>query len=90
MQAIQPTVVFNTGGNWQKQYTGGYLDFPRLNKNDQNESKSEGIRLSLEYDITDNANILFRYDHQETESTGISFGPYKFQKSLRDELEAEY
>lgn len=74
----------------QDQYTGGYLDFPRLDKKDQNESESKGIRASLEFDVTESSTLLLRYDHQLSESTGIFFGPYKFQGGVRDTYEGLY
>lgn len=74
----------------QEQYTGGYLDFPRMGEKDQNETESRGVRVSVEYDLSENSELLVRYDHQETEASGASFGPYKFQEGVREAYETLY
>jgi len=72
------------------QKIGGYLDFPRTGRTDQNESDFLSFKGSLLYLPTTNSSLLLRYDHQEAEQLGMEFGTYRFQGSVADDLEALY
>lgn len=72
------------------QKIGGYLDFPRTGRTDQNESDFLSFKGSLLYEPTANSSLLLRYDRQEAEQLGMEFGTYRFQASVADDLEAFY
>lgn len=72
------------------QEVGGYLDFPRIGRDDQNESDYLSFKGSLLYDINDNSSLLLRYNRQEAEQLGQAFGVYDFQDSSSDDLTAQY
>lgn len=72
------------------QQTGGYLDFPRTGRDDQNESEFLSFKGSLLYEPIAAASLLLRYNRQEAKQRGTEFGPYLFQESVADVLEAEY
>ena len=72
------------------QQTGGYLDFPRTGRDDQNESEFLSFKGSLLYEPTAVTSLLLRYNRQEAKQLGTEFGPYLFQESVADDLEAQY
>ncbi len=72
------------------QRTGGYLDFPRTGRDDQNESEFISFKGSLLYEPAPEASILLRCSRQEAKQFGTEFGPYRFQDSVADDLEAQY
>ncbi len=72
------------------QKTGGYLDFPRTGRDDQNESEYKSFKGSLMYEPADDMSLLLRYYRQEARQFGTEFGPYLFQDSVADGLVAEY
>ena len=74
----------------QQQETGGYLDFPRTGRSDQNESEFLSFKGALQYYPNDKASLLLRYDRQEAEQRGTEFGVFRFQDGVREAYEAEY
>ncbi|MFV8817515.1 TonB-dependent receptor [Haliea sp. E17] len=72
------------------QETGGYLDFPRTGRENQNESEYLSFKGSLMYEPATDSSLLLRYSRQEAKQFGTEFGPYLFQKSVADALTAEY
>ncbi len=72
------------------QQTGGYLDFPRTGRENQNESEYLNFKGSLLYEPTEAMSLLLRYDYEDAKQLGTEFGPYLFQKGVADELRAQY
>lgn len=72
------------------QETGGYLDFPRTGRDDQNESNFLSFKGSFLYDVNEESSLLLRYSRQEAEQLGQAFGVYDFQDGVSEELEAQY
>ncbi|MEM1152689.1 MAG: TonB-dependent receptor [Pseudomonadota bacterium] len=69
---------------------GGYLDFPRTGRDDQNESEFLSFKGSLLYEPTSSFGVVVRYSRQDAKQLGVEFGPFLFQESVADTLEAEY
>jgi outer membrane receptor protein involved in Fe transport len=72
------------------QEIGGYLDFPRIGRDDQNESNFTSFKGSLLYDVNDDSSLMLRYGREKAEQRGQAFGVYKFQDSAAEALTAEY
>lgn len=74
----------------QYQKIGGYLDFPRSGRKDQNESDYLSFRGSLLFEPAEDMSLLLRYDQQDIKLLGQSFGPLVFQAGVAEQLDATY